>query len=1169
MLRKLKDSLTQSVSSIPQNIGNVINAPSQLGQNIGRQVIPKIQQTIQQAPRNIATAAPQFWQGMNTPFGAPTPQAPKIPFLGQTPYEVGQTTSAMGFTPELQVVSGLARGMSGLPKLATNIVAEIPKIAGPWGQGLNATMTAWKQNAVAQGVNPKQAEGLAMALPLMVGHIQTNGGVNAKTVNSAKSMFVNILKQAEGDINKKYVPEQVAGAIEKLAKMDWRQARNVNEGNLIKLASFIKAAESGALSNIPTGIGLTVKNIREGQKKPLNQGVNQAIPKEVLDAASQSKDATEFMWRMAKFGKEKEGKLLYQMNLAGVRNFEDIPTAGKGIANQTINDVGAKVPKVEDFLSAQAKTIPKTEVPGPTVTVEKLGGASSQGSRGVPPSGTSIPDQDLISRLTQVLKTAEPIRGTQEQLYTKARGQQLAKMMSAREKMAGEKGFFQELGALKGELPKVQYESIRKEFDQPSVDRLFNMIKENNKLDEWEKINAQVGLAKILGEKGGGVPTQGEIEKLYQVYGKDFTEILLSKRPIMSKLGELAMQAYNIPRSFMAGIGDLSGTLMQNAMFAYRHPVMTAKNFVQELKFFASEDAFKMSGEEIASRPNYQLMKQAKLSLTDVGPTVSQREEQFMGSLAEKIPGLGRLVRATGRAYTGFLNRMRADTFDYMVGVQKGMGGNIEDAKFLKDTGHFINIATGRGDLGQLERIAPVVGQGLFSARKLMATFQTLDPRLYFTATPAVRREALLTMLSFMGGATAITQLSKLAGAEVSDDPTNTDYGKIKFGNTRFNMYGPYQQLAVLFARLWKGYATSSTTGKKMMLGDESNPYAPTRLDLLTRYFESKEHPTLSLIFSAMRGTNSIGQPFNLAPEVLGRFIPMVLGDAYDLYQEHGPIGLLGTVPGILGIPVQTYGSQIPSIGTTPTGRPNVKLNPVPNLEQSIVNKVTGAQESNIPQNQWQGFINAKEQSNQQSINMQEAKQALQTGQGSTGLTQTTFNIDGQDYNGFKVGDKFVYVDENGVQQTKSVKAIEKSKTTSQLDLYTTKLTNLKDKEDYRGWLTVANDKLNLLNDQYQKATKEVDKLDLENKITDLKTSIAKYKGYGGFTKPKRAAKITIKAAPKVRVKFPALKAGKITIAKPPTTKKITVAANTKANVVNKKFKITKATVKFKKVKYA
>jgi hypothetical protein len=616
-------------------------------------------------------------------------------------------------------------------------------------------------------------------------------------------------------------------------------------------------------------------------------------------------------------------------------------------------------------------------------------------------SQDSITDNELIVKLTNELKNAGNIRDTQEGLYKRARSEKLAKLMNVREKVAGEKGFIQELGALKGDLPKAKYESVRQAFDQKSVDRLFDMVRKSSALDEWEKINAQVGLAKILGEGGGTVPTKGELEKLHSVFGKEFTDTVLAKRGNLSKLGDKAMQVYNLPRSFMAGALDLSATMMQNAMFAYRHPILTAKNFKKQLAFFANEKAFKMSQAEIASRPNYQLMKDAKLSITDMGSFASKREEQFMGSWAESIPGVGKVIRASGRAYTGFLNRMRADVFDQMIDSYRVSGGEATP-KYLRDLGDFINTSTGRGNLGNLERVAPVLGQGLFSARKLAATVQTINPMYYVNKDPQIRKEALLTMLSFMGGATLITQLSKLAGAEVSDDPTSSDFGKIKIGNTRFNMYGPYQQVAVLMSRLFKGYATSSTTGRKLMLGDESNPYSPNRLDLLTRFFESKEHPMLSLIVSALRGENNIGEKFDFPVELLNRFVPMVLADSYDLYKEHGPKGLLGAVPAILGIPAQTYGKQYPYMTETKTGKPKIEMRNEPGIVEDTINKVTGKPKSNIPQDQWQGITDTKKLKAEEAAGRDEVRES--------GKPQMA-------------GNKYIYFDE----ETNQVKSVDMS----------------------------------------------------------------------------------------------------------------------------------------------
>ena len=132
---------------------------------------------------------------------------------------------------------------------------------------------------------------------------------------------------------------------------------------------------------------------------------------------------------------------------------------------------------------------------------------------------------------------------------------------------------------------------------------------------------------------------------------------------------------------------------------------------------------------------------------------------------------------------------MRADVFDQMVNSYKGVGGDMNSPTFLKSLGEFVNNGTGRGSLGTFESSANILSQGMFSARKLVASVQMVNPVWYIKADPFVRKEALKTMLAFVSGGITITSLAKLAGADVGDDPTSADYGKIKVDNTPFHIF--------------------------------------------------------------------------------------------------------------------------------------------------------------------------------------------------------------------------------------------------------------------------------------------------------------------------------------------------------------------------------------------
>lgn len=511
---------------------------------------------------------------------------------------------------------------------------------------------------------------------------------------------------------------------------------------------------------------------------------------------------------------------------------------------------------------------------------------------------------DPVKKVIEALKEAKSVRGEQETIYAKARSQKFAKMQAVGEKVRGEKGFYAQLGALKGELPRAEFETIRNKLTQEDIDSLFNMVKDSNSIGEWDKLAAREGLVKLFGEYGGKVPTENEIGFLNKVFGEDFAKTILGKRSFFEQAKYIGTQIANIPRSLMASF-DLSAPMRQG-IFLIGKPKQFWPAFKRMFGAFKDEKAYGAIQDSIITHPDYQLARDSQLSLTDMNVMLGQREEQFMSNWAEKIPVIGVGVRASGRAYVGFLNKLRFDTFTDLVNKAEGSGLDPRKNRDLtKAIADFVNNATGRGTLPNgLQKSAILLNNVFFSPRLIFSRLNLMNPYFYMKQKPFVRKEALKSLFSFIGLGLTVLTLAKMAGAEVGSDPRNSDFGKIKIGNTRLDIWGGFQQLSVMASRVISGKYISSTTGKEMTLGEGYKPM--TRADIIQRFFEGKEAPIPSFITALVKGKNAIGEDINIPLEIVQRFIPMVLQDSYDLLQE-SPGLLPASILGVFGVGLQTY----------------------------------------------------------------------------------------------------------------------------------------------------------------------------------------------------------------------------------------------------------------------
>jgi len=540
------------------------------------------------------------------------------------------------------------------------------------------------------------------------------------------------------------------------------------------------------------------------------------------------------------------------------------------------------------------------------------------------------PESGAVNRIIQALQKAKPLRGKQEALYSAERSKRVARLAGVQKNAPkGEQGYYAQLGQLKGALPKVEFESIRGKIGQDDVNELFDIVR-NSQLMPFEKVTAEGGLMKLIGVEGGQVPTRGELALLNEIFPKGFIQAVLSKRPLMEKLWSGTANVLALPRSIMSSV-DLSAPLRQG-VFLIGRPKQWAPAFKNMFKYFGSEKAYEESLAAIKLRPTYRQMRQSRLAISDNSPLLLGREEAFMSNLAEKIPLLGRVIKASNRAYSGFLNQLRADVFDDILKKSWELG--VDNPKLADDLAKFVNAATGRGDLGALNKASGVLGAALFSPRLLASRLNLLNPIFYYKLEPTVRKEALKSLVTFAGTGMSVLGLAHLAGADVGIDPRSADFGKIKIGNTRYDIWGGFQQPIKLAAQLMTGKIVSTTTGREYSLGEGYKPV--TRTDIVQRFLESKASPLVSFSLGLARGQTGIGQEFNVPAEVIDRFLPMITGDMYDLYKERGIEGVPMALPGVLGIGSQTYGANDPKLSVTPKGQIKTKGEPVGGLGEAL-----------------------------------------------------------------------------------------------------------------------------------------------------------------------------------------------------------------------------------------
>lgn len=290
-------------------------------------------------------------------------------------------------------------------------------------------------------------------------------------------------------------------------------------------------------------------------------------------------------------------------------------------------------------------------------------------------------------------------------------------------------------------------------------------------------------------------------------------------------------------------------------------------------------------------------------------------------TLQEKIPGIGKLFAASDNAFKGFLFKTRFDVFKKYVQLAENAGVDIGDKEALKNIANMVNSQTGRGKIAMGgEKIANEINNVFFSPRFIAAQLDTfLHPLTggqglngiakWDKSSNFVRKEATKSLAKTIAAVGAIMATANaVSPGSAETDPRSTDFGKIKVGNTRFDITGGLGSLITFIARESTGTVVSSS-GKKSILNNPKEFRPKTHLSVAGDYMRNKLSPILGTSINLIEGQDPIGNKFGLKNVPKSLLMPLPISNTIEVMNDPNGANAIATIiADFLGVATNTYG---------------------------------------------------------------------------------------------------------------------------------------------------------------------------------------------------------------------------------------------------------------------
>ena len=321
---------------------------------------------------------------------------------------------------------------------------------------------------------------------------------------------------------------------------------------------------------------------------------------------------------------------------------------------------------------------------------------------------------------------------------------------------------------------------------------------------------------------------------------------------------------------------------------------------------------------EILSDPDYNLMRKAKVATATI-------EEEFPVSWPSRIPIAGRAFKAAEVAFTGSAYYMRYRTAKNIFDIARKTGVDLTDKNQLESIGKLVNSLTARGDTGSKSQKPGLINNVIWSPKMIKAHLDVLTAHaLDKNISSFARKRAAINLLRIASGMAAVLFIASqlLPDDAVEWDPRSANFGKIRIGNTRFDITGGLGAFVVLAARSslvltnWVfgtkiDEVKSSITEATSKLADEGFK-ARTGEDVVYDFFANKLAPAAAVVRDIFRNRTFQDELPTWKTTTRDLFVPIPITTAQELRTGQKDTNVVfAMIAESLGVSVQKYGKHI------------------------------------------------------------------------------------------------------------------------------------------------------------------------------------------------------------------------------------------------------------------